>query len=459
MVTGVSPRSVARAPTRRAAPAAGPRLGSEFAGRAKSRLATTPGRLRVASVAIVAAVVLVWVAGATTIAARRAAAHRVGLETEPLLVGAQGIYASLADADATAANAFLTGGLEPATLRARYDADIKQAGDRLADVTRQLGSSSDAAAAVRTMTDQMPVYAGLVEAARADNRQGFPVGAAYLRAASTLMRGQILLAADQLYQVEAGRLDRSYRSGASAADLAAIALGGLLAIVVLIATQLYLLRRTNRVFNLPLLAATALAVILVVWVSSVFVIEHHHLAQAERTGSDPVKIMAQARILALKAQSDESLTLIARGNGQKPSADFDAIVPQLGGPDGKSGLLGQASREAAGSQHSTDVANVVSAYRSYVGVHKQVRQLAGSGSFALAVVRATGAGAADEGPIFTHLDAAMGTAVDDSQQQFVRQASSARSAFGSITIGLIVLALAIGLLALLGTQQRINDYR
>jgi hypothetical protein len=459
MVTEVSPRPVARARTRRPAPAAGPRLGSELGGRAKSRLATTPGRLRLASFAIIAAVVIMWVAGATTVAARQSATRQVGLESEPLLVGAQSIYASMADADATAANAFLTGGLEPASLGARYDADIKQASDRLADVTRQVGSASDATTAVRTMTDQLPVYAGLVEAARANNRQGFPVGAAYLREASTLMRSQILVAADQLYQLESRRLDSSYRSGASNADLIAILVGGLLAIVILIATQLYLLRRTNRVFNVALLVATALTIVLIVWVSGIFVVEHHHLAQARRAGSDPVKTMAQARILALKAQSDESLTLIARGNGQKYSTDFDAIVTQLGGKDGNAGLLAQASQESAGAQHAIDVSDVVASYKAYLNAHQRVRAAADSGKFSDAVTLATGTAAGDEGPIFTQLDNAMNTAINNSQQQFVRQASAARNTFGLITLGLIVLAVAIGLLALLGTQQRINDYR
>ena len=59
--------------------------------------------------------------------------------------------------------------------------------------------------------------------------------------------------------------------------------------------------------------------------------------------------MAQARILALKAESDESLTLIARGNGQADSNDFNTIVPQLGGSDGTTGLLGEASQQSAGA--------------------------------------------------------------------------------------------------------------
>src|SRR6516165_11598560 len=187
--------------------------------RARTRAATTPGRLRLASLAILLIIIPLWVVAAGALGARQHAARAVGLETEPLLVGAQGVYASLADADATAANTFLTGGLEPVDRHQRYVSDVKAATDQLASVARQVGASASAQRDVTVVTDQLPVYAGLVEAARADNRQNLPVGAAYLREASAMMRNQILPATDRLYRIEATRLDHNYQSGASALDV------------------------------------------------------------------------------------------------------------------------------------------------------------------------------------------------------------------------------------------------
>jgi hypothetical protein len=410
-----------------------------------SRLATTPGRLRLASLAILVVVVLAWLVTATAVRARQAATRRVGLETEPLLVGVQSVDANLADADATAATAFVTGGLEPAALRARYDADIKKATDGLSDVTRQIGTSSDALAAARAMTEQLPVYTGLVESARANNRQLLPVGAAYLRAASKLMQQQVLVEANRLYQVEAGRLDRSYRSGASALDVAGVLASGAALLAILILTQLYLTSRTNRILNVPLLAATVAAVILTAWVVSAFATQHHRLAQAQRNGSDPVKVVAQARILALRAESDESLTLVARGGTTKYTADLEkVIIPQLGGPTGQSGLIGQAAAQGAG--------DAATAYRAFFETHNKVKQLEGSGKY----TNAARLSASEE---FAPLDSALVAAVDRSQQQFTTESAAARNAFKEISIGIAALAVVIGLLALFGTQQRINDYR
>lgn len=454
MATQVGPRPARppepAPPGRDPNPSAGP--GSN--GRVRSTLATTPGRLRLASLAIVVVLALAWLVAATTVRARQAATHQVGLETEPLLVGAQDIYASLADADATEANAFLTGGLEPASLRARYDADIKRASDQLTDVTRQIGGSSDARAAAQAMAEQVPVYTGLVEAARANNRQLFPVGAAYLRQASKLMREQILPAADGLYQVETRRLDQSYRSGASAWDVVGVLVGGAVLLAILILTQLYLTHRTNRVFNIPLLAATLVAVGLLGWVIATFATQHRHLAQAERNGSDPVKVLAQARILALNAETDESLALVGRGGDQKYIVDFDATIAKLGGNDGGSGLLRQATLETPGG-----TVDILNAYKAYLAIHKSVQQQASDGQYAAAIKTAT---TAEFGPTTSHfaqLDTAISAAVANNQQQFANAAASARSAFRGIAIGVTVLVLAIGLLALFGTQQRINDYR
>jgi hypothetical protein len=99
---------------------------------------------------------------ATSVAtSRRDAARSVSASSEPQLVRAESLYASLSDADATAATTFLTGGVEPATRRARYLADINAASARLAELSRGAGTSSDIRAAVASSTpttQAMPGY-------------------------------------------------------------------------------------------------------------------------------------------------------------------------------------------------------------------------------------------------------------------------------------------------------------
>jgi hypothetical protein len=115
------------------------------------------------------------------------AAASVIVVSEPLSLDAEQIYQSLSDADATAANAFLSGGLEPAPARQRYNSDITQAAIRIQAASALVGPSvartefpgtlNTQASAVgsatgddlATLSAGLPVYTGEVETARADN--------------------------------------------------------------------------------------------------------------------------------------------------------------------------------------------------------------------------------------------------------------------------------------------------
>ena len=86
---------------------------------------------------------LAWGVVATLAADQHAsAAAEVVAVSEPLSLDAEQIYQSLSDADATAANAFLSGGLEPAAARQRYLADISQAAIRIEAASALTGASA-----------------------------------------------------------------------------------------------------------------------------------------------------------------------------------------------------------------------------------------------------------------------------------------------------------------------------
>ena len=97
---------------------------------------------------------------------------------EPLTLDAQQIYRGLSDADAAAASAFLSGGLEPAAARQRYDADISQAALGIEAAAALVGPSGSASKDLAALSAGLPVYAGEVGTALADNRLGLPLGVA-----------------------------------------------------------------------------------------------------------------------------------------------------------------------------------------------------------------------------------------------------------------------------------------
>ena len=129
---------------------------------------STPGRLSLIIVLLVVASLTSGTFTTWSVIRQAQALEELSTRSEPLAHAAQEVYRSLQDADASAASAFLSGGLEPEKLRERYEADIAQAQAALSVAT---ASSPDLTA---TLAAQLPVYTGLIETARSNNRQGYP---------------------------------------------------------------------------------------------------------------------------------------------------------------------------------------------------------------------------------------------------------------------------------------------
>jgi hypothetical protein len=398
-------------------------------------------------------------AGVTAVGAVRQRADLVGgvaATNGPLALAAQDLYHVLSDADATVASAFLAGGAEPPALRQRYQDDLAGAS---AALVRLAGGVTDGpgASAVADLAGNLPVYAGLVETARSLNRQGLPIGSAYLREASALMRQTLLPAAQRLYRAVAARLAQA-RDAAAAAPWLALPLGVLL-LLGLIAAQVYLTRRTNRILNIGLVVATAAGLATVLWLATAWVDASGHLTDSRRHGSAQVDVLAEARIAALQARGDESLTLVARGAGAAFETRFAATMARLAGEDGSGGLLAQARQRATDSAGRAAVDAATADVRRWREVHRQLRLLDDTGRYPDAVRLAIGSDADSAGGLFARVDAALAEGIRHGGERFDREVARARGALGGVGAGLGVLTALLLLGVALGLTRRIMEYR
>jgi len=421
--------------------------------------ATTPGRLQLIRAGLVVLAVLTGLLGALAAGAANRGTRQVAGATEPLLVNAETIYTSLADADATAAQAFLTGGLPPPAQTARYRDDVDLAGGQLALAAARAGGSGAAADAVHTLATQLPVYTGLVEAARANNRQGFPVGAAYLAEASQLSRTQLLPAAQRLFTEEQGGMASGYRTARASGRVLMAGLSVLVLFAALVLVQWSLYRRTHRVLNPPLVAAAVLTAVLAGVLGGVFAVQYGRLSQARSQGSDPVGVLARARIAALQERADEALTLVGRGNGAAYETDFKDVHKTLVGAPGTVGLLPTAAAQATGAEQRQRVRDAQAAATTYATVHQQIRALDDSGHYTDAVELATSGGQAAAPAAFARLDGTLAAAVDAGQDRFSTLAGQAGSGLGLLVVFAPTVAVAAGVLAALGLRARLQEYR
>jgi hypothetical protein len=296
-----------------------------------------------------------------------------------------------------------------------------------------------------------------VETARTLNRQGLPLGAAYLREASGLMRQTLLPAAQEVYAAVTARLAAA-RDDAAGFPWIALPLG-LLALAGLVVAQIYLTRRTNRVFNPGLVAATAVGLAAVLWLGVAWASAAGHLNASRRDGSDQVELLAQARILALQARGDESLTLVARGGGAAFEQRYAEAMTQLVGKDGSGGLLGRARAEAADSSGRSAVDAALADAREWRAAHAAIRKADDGGDYAGAVGLAIGAGQDSAANVFGRLDADLARGIAHGGDRFGREADSAGGALGGVSAGIGALTVLLMLGVVAGMQRRIVEYR
>lgn len=443
-----------------AAVRAGRTAGAMVPGRLRQRrldLTTTPGRLRLL-LGVLVLLSLAWGSlAAFTASQYMSAASSVVTVREPLSLDAQQIYSRLSDAHDAAATAFLTGGLEPAATRQRYLADIAAASSGIEKATAQGGADTGAAAQdLGTLARELPVYTGEIESARADNRLGLPLGAAYLREASELMRGTLLLAAQDLYARENASLN-----GASAQATGGPLIGVAVAAGLAVALALYLgsrwLRgRTNRVFNLGLLAAGVIVLLSVGWLSLAFAGARGDLLDAQARGLATVQAAAQVSIAAQEAHADESLTLIDNSGDDTYQSDYVRTQQALGPAPGK--LLSVAAAAARGTPAAPAVTAAVNDAQGWFGAHSGVRSLDDNNKHTAAVASVLGTASGGAGGFFTRLTGDLTTAINTDQAVFNSTANSAAGAYAGLAPGLAAAALIMAAACAWGLGRRVAEY-
>ncbi|KID29129.1 hypothetical protein HQ32_03419 [Prauserella sp. Am3] len=420
--------------------------------------ATTPGRLTLISVGLAVLALLVGVVATAELGGRKSTIDGLVDHREPLAAAAQEVYRSLSDADATAASTLLNTGNEEGALQERYDVDIARAGAALAKAAGDSAGNPEAVTQVDVLSRQLPVYTGLVETARTNNRQGNPIGAAYLAEASELMRSEILPAAHSLYQIDADRLVEEQDDAASVPWATALLSLGLLG--ALIATQIYLKRRTNRVFNVGLVVATAAVGLAVLWTAVAVTVQSVLVSSGESDGSEQADVLVRARIVALQARADETLTLLARGSGTAHEEEYRKLISELSGSDGESGLLGKAKEGTEGLPSAEHVDAAIRSASAWSEVHTQVRNLDNGGRYEEAVDLAIetkedrGATAA-----FTRLDDDLAKGITESRKVFLDDTTNASATLTLLAPGFGVLALVAMFGTILGIRERLREYR
>jgi hypothetical protein len=423
---------------------------------------TEPGRLRVIGAVLALVVVAFGAVTAWQTDSRQSAADDVLHSSQPLSSDAADIYRSLADADTMAASGYLAGLQETRETRERYEKDVRTAAAKLVTAAANTDPGSSSARTIAQLNELLPRYKGLVESARANNRQGFPVGGAYLRLANDTMQNKMLPKAEDLYERENQRLRADY-DDATPYPWAAMALG-----VVVLGGLGWAQRRTflhtNRVLNRGLVTASGATLVVLLWV-----VVGHSLARAGLNdsydhGVRSLNVLHDAQIASLKARSDENLVLVSRGAQIKELANgttvdvynwgYDQEIARLAKTLGRAGALAD---DPAG-RDPVKVAN--SSMQAWKDRHGQAGSLNDKGEYKQARDRVIGASKDISTSVcFDNVDRSLTEALKHETQEFRSAAGDGLDAMTGLVAGSAVLAVLGAAGAVLGIGRRLSEYR
>jgi len=220
--------------------------------------------------------------------------------------------------------------------------------------------------------------------------------------------------------------------------------------------QWWLFRRCHRVFNPAVIAGTCLAIAGLAGTVLFLAAQARNMAAARSDGTVETSQLATTRILLMRSQADENLTLAGRGSTPAYLDDFSEVMHRLVGDATASGLMSQvdATLRLAGASGAAD--ELVTGLEAYARDHRALADLEARGDFTTSDV-ATAMARTDRA--VDTLARNLKTQLADADSRFSAHIDRARTGYGQTYVALAVAALASAVLLGVGIEQRLKEYR
>ena len=431
--------------------------------RIRAAAATTPGRYRLWSVATAVLLLATAAAGWAASTALRSGTDRIRNNAGPVLVATQQLVSSLAEADAAATAAFLSGAQEDPESRRLYEQALARANEQIQDVSALIGDDEATHDNLTSLSVAVTRYAGLVEAARATNRAGVADASRYLVDALNLLATTVANDATRLTEATQRRFERD-KDRRDTGVLPAVALA-VIALGVLVAAQRWVFRQSRRVVNVPLALATLLLVGAIGWLVVATFRSGSDIEQARADGYESITLTSRIQTTAYRAKADETVALITGDQARRASAASTAQTllaerasaaaveaVRQGRDPALAGLLTDAAAEADSDRERAAVAEMLVRWQRYQDTAVQLRATADP---AQQRTLAVGPGSAT----FNGFNFSVESVLSDNRSQFLDGLAAAANRVGNLPLVALFLPLLAAFGALGGFQLRINEYQ
>lgn len=450
-----------------------PQPGIRLKDRLRSYLSTTPGQLMGALATCILATLIAAVCAYYAYSDVRHAVQTVGRDTVPSIVAAEHINATLADANANVVNALLTKEAETGPSWKTYRDEMRQVQDQLITATQNITYGDAERKPIFTMMTRIGEYEYTVGKARAKLSSD---STADFLAANRNMRDVILPAGAALDQANFSHLDETYIAHRAHAWVQKSLFYLFMAIMagVLVATQLFLFRRTHRLVNPGILAATVLLIAFALYAAGTLGTVEDTLVSAKQDAFDSIHALWKARATAFDANADESLYLLYHGdkeNQAKATSDFKAKAALLSDVAPEEALVLNSAGKRFGGFLGAELANItfegekeaatqaLKEWAGYTRIDGDIRLLEQQGEHQKAIELNIGTKQGQSNWQFDRFNKALGETLDINQKEFDQKIASAFSRLNVFPYVLVVWLVAVIAASIVGMKPRLDEYR
>jgi hypothetical protein len=423
---------------------------------------------------------LLAIASIYSVNSQRQALKTVGKESVPSILIAQRLRDSFADIDASLANELLLKPGQNQQALADFEKNRAKIADRLLGASKNITYPGEEKIVGNLQLNTLEYFLKIQEVRDAHKLGNNAVNTLNLyREAAKIIDEKILPEATKLDKVNFDELAASYDriNNWNGARNLLIALLALSQISILVTIQIFLYRRTNRVLNVRLLGATAIATIFFGYTMFSLVSASRNLKVAKEDAFDSLHALRQMRALSYKANGDESRYLLDPANSAKheqafnqniqtiinipPTLSFTKIInntSQGAKSEGLSGLFADELNNITFDREREFAVATLKAFSEYLTIDKQIRELYRSGKVAEAIDLCISNQPGKSNWAFDRYKTVHGKLMDVNDKEFARHIE-----FGEQNLAyfeyIAVFALGgVAILTLFGLRPRLTEY-
>jgi hypothetical protein len=412
---------------------------------------------------------------------QRGAIETVGKYTAPSVLTAQQLQDSLAGMDASLASELI---LKPGDPRQKeveieFQTNRKKIAARVVAAAKNITYPQE-----QEIVEKLQCYDGdyllKLQEARDAHRRGDSIAALSIyQSAATLMDEKIIPKAEELSQVNSRELEKAYAEQGTANGVISfvIMMLGLALITILIAVQIYLYQRMRRILNLPLLGATAIAMIFLGYTIGSFVNATSNLYVAKNDAFESLYALRKMRALSYRANADESRYLLDRANAAQHDRSFntkikailiippgfsnEAVVKEIDVNSripGLTGLFANSLNNITFTGEKELAIETFKAFNDYLKIDTQIRQLATSGKLPEAIALSLGTKTSKSDGIFDRYKKIHTQLMQLNEKEFERNIELGNDRLANFEFIASVALGSVAILTLVGLRPRLAEY-